>query len=128
MRTICCEFWQFNCWTFQVSFVICTDSFIVSTWASGSILDTKYWGTSLPYISLGCGLSKSLCLLFGFAFFVCGFWFYLDAVDSHLLLSLASSVRCDTAPTLVKHSCAEFTQARVTSCGLSSTSDAARQR
>ena len=30
---------------------------------------------------------------------------YLDEVDSHLLLSLAGSVRCDTAPTLVKHSC-----------------------
>ena len=32
-------------------------------------------------------------------------WFvvYLDEVNSHLLLSLAGSVRCDTGPTLVKH-------------------------
>ena len=35
----------------------------------------------------------------------CGLSFYLDEVDSHLFLSLAGSVRCDTAPTLVKHSC-----------------------
>ena len=42
----------------------------------------------------------------GSVFFVCGLSFYLGEVDSHLLLSLAGSVRCDTAPTLVKHSCA----------------------
>ena len=44
-------------------------------------------------------------------FFVGASRFYLGAVDSHLLLSLASSERCDTAPTLVKHSFSEFTQA-----------------
>ena len=89
MRPICWKFWQFNCWAFQVSFVVCTDSFVVSTWASGLILDTKSWSTSLSYM-LGSGLSRSLLLVFGSAFFVCGFSFYLGAVDSHLLLSLAS--------------------------------------
>ena len=39
MRSISCEFWQFNCWTFQVSFVVCTDSFVDSTGASDSVLD-----------------------------------------------------------------------------------------
>ena len=33
----------------------------------------------------------------------CGLSFYLDGVNSHLLLSLAGLVHCDTAPTLVKH-------------------------
>ena len=42
---------------------------------------------------------------FGSVFFVCGLSFYLGMVDSHLLLSLAGSVHCDTAPALVKHSC-----------------------
>ena len=40
------SFWQFNCWTFQVSFVICTSSFVDSTWASGLILDFRLWRTS----------------------------------------------------------------------------------
>ena len=31
MRAICRVLWLFNCWTFQVSLVICTDSFIRST-------------------------------------------------------------------------------------------------
>ena len=31
MRVICQFLWLFNCWAFQVSFVICTDSFIGST-------------------------------------------------------------------------------------------------
>ena len=31
MRAICQVLWLFNCWTFQVSFVICTDSFVGST-------------------------------------------------------------------------------------------------
>ena len=30
MRSISYEFWQFNCWTFRVSFVVCTDSFVDS--------------------------------------------------------------------------------------------------
>ena len=30
-------------------------------------------------------------------FFVCGLSFYLGEINSHLLLSLAGSVRCDTA-------------------------------
>ena len=105
MRPICCEFWQFNCWTFQVSFVICTNSFIDSTWASSFILDLRLWRTSLSYI-LGSGLSKSPLVLLGSMFFVCGLSFYLlDMVDSHLLLSLAGSVHCNMALMLVKHSC-----------------------
>ena len=39
MRSICWKFWHFNCWTFQGSFVVCTDSFVDSTGASDSILD-----------------------------------------------------------------------------------------
>ena len=31
MRAIFQFLWLFNCWTFQVSFVICTDSFVGST-------------------------------------------------------------------------------------------------
>ena len=30
MRAICQVLWLFNCWTFQVSFVVCTDSFVGS--------------------------------------------------------------------------------------------------
>ena len=39
MRSISCELWQFNCWTFQVLFVVCTDSFVDSTGASDLVLD-----------------------------------------------------------------------------------------
>ena len=31
MRVISQVLWLFNCWTFQVSFVVCTDSFVGST-------------------------------------------------------------------------------------------------
>ena len=31
MRAVCQVLWLFNCWTFQVSFVICTDFFVGST-------------------------------------------------------------------------------------------------
>ena len=31
MRAVCQVLWLFNCWTFQVSFVVCTDSFVGST-------------------------------------------------------------------------------------------------
>ena len=63
MRPIRCEFWQFNCWTFQVFFVVCTDSFVVSTWASDSILESLggqaschlYWALgSQDFCSDGC--------------------------------------------------------------------------
>ena len=59
MRLISCEFWQFNCWTFQVSFVVCTDSFVDYTGASDSVLDLVRGGTSLSYI-LGSGVLRSL--------------------------------------------------------------------
>ena len=76
--------------------------------SSGLTLDLRSWRTSLSYI-LGCGLSKSPPLVeLGCVFFVsCGLSLYLllDEVDSHLLLSLAGSVSCNMAPTLVKHSC-----------------------
>ena len=51
--------------------------------------------------------SKSCLRPPGSVFFVSGLSFYLDdAVNSHLLLSLAGLVRCNVAPTLVKPSCA----------------------
>ena len=67
---------------------------------------SRSWrNSSLSYsiLLLGSGLSRSPGLLLG-SFFVCGLSFYLDVVDSHLLLSLAGLVRCNTAPALVKHS------------------------
>ena len=100
MRPICCRFWQFNCWTFKVSFVVCTSSFVGSTWASGSVLDLRLWRTSLS-CTMGSGLSRSPVLLLGSMFFISGLLFYLDVVDSHLLLSLAGSVRCDKAPRVI---------------------------
>ena len=110
MRPICCRFWQFNCWTFKVSFVVCTSSFVGSAWASSLVLDLRLWRASSLSCMLGSGLSRSPPLVLGSMFFICGLSFYLDVVDSHLLLSLAGLVRCDTKPTLVKHSCE--TQAR----------------
>ena len=37
MRAIGQVLWLFNCWTFWVSFVVYTDSFVRSTWASVSL-------------------------------------------------------------------------------------------
>ena len=85
---------------FRFRFVICANSFVDSMWASGLILDLRSWRTSLSHM-LGSGLSKSPLVVLGSVFFVCGLSFYLDVVDSHLLLSLAGSVRCDMMPTLV---------------------------
>ena len=65
------KFWQFNCWTSQVLFVICaTSSFVGSMWASRSVLDLRLWRTSLS-TALGSGPSCGACLLF-----------YLDVVDT----------------------------------------------
>ena len=36
MRQIYQVLWRINCWTFQVSFVICTDFLVGYTWASAS--------------------------------------------------------------------------------------------
>ena len=104
MRPICCRFWQFNCWTFKVSFVVCTSSFVGSAWASSLVLDLRLWRASSLSCMLGSGLSRSPPLVLGSMFFICGLSFYLDVVDSHLLLSLAGLVHCNTAPALVKHS------------------------
>ena len=63
---------------------------------------SRSWrNSSLSYsiLLLGSGLSRSPGLLLG-SLFVCGLSFYLDVVDSHLLLSLAGLVCCDTVPTL----------------------------
>ena len=57
MRAIGQVLWLFNCWTFQVSFVICTDSFIRSTWASDSDLGRSWRPSGLSYV-LGSGVSK----------------------------------------------------------------------
>ena len=71
MRSISCKFWQFNCWAFQVSFVVCTDSFVDSTGASDSVLDLVrgglvchiYWalGSEEPLVS---GLDRRSLLVF----------------------------------------------------------------
>ena len=42
MRVIDQVLWLFNCWTFRVSFVVCTDSFVGSTWASDSDLGRSW--------------------------------------------------------------------------------------
>ena len=72
MRSISCKFWQFNCWTFQVSFVVCTDSFVDSTGASdlvlglvrGGLVCHIYWalgGLEEPLVS---GLDRRSLLVF----------------------------------------------------------------
>ena len=46
-----------NCWTFQVSFVVCTDSFVGSKWASDFDLGRSWRPSCLSYV-LGSGVSK----------------------------------------------------------------------
>ena len=70
MRTISCEFWQFNCWTFQVSFVVCTDSFVDSTGASDSVLDLVCGGL-VCHIYWALGSQRASGEWFGSTFFAC---------------------------------------------------------
>ena len=98
MRSISGKFWHFNCWAFQVLFVVCTDSFVGSTWVSDSDLGRSWRPSRLSYV-LGSGVSKIfvwivvLCSVN--AFRRC----YLGVSDSHLLLSRSGSTWCDTTPT-----------------------------
>ena len=55
----------------------------VQSWISGC------GGLACLSCTLGSGLSKSPLVVLGSMLFVCGLSFYLDVVDSHLLLSLA---------------------------------------
>ena len=97
MRAIGQVLWLFNCWTFRVSFVVYTDSFVGSTWASDSDLGRSWRPGGLSYV-LGSGVSK----IFAWMFVLCSVGAsrrcYLGTSDSHLLLSWAGSGWCDMTP------------------------------
>ena len=114
MRVICQVLWLFNCWTFQVSFVVCADSFVGSMWASDSDLE-GLGGQAGCHMCWALGSRRSL---FGWLV-LCSVGAsrrcYLGMGDSHLLLSRSDSNWCNTAPTCVKPSVTDFTQVWVPS-------------
>ena len=59
MRAIGQVLWLFNCWTFRVSFVVYTDSFVGSTWASDSDLGRSW---KRVVICIGLWGLEDLCL------------------------------------------------------------------
>ena len=122
MRSISCEFWQFNCWTFQVSF--CRLYWFLRWFYRGIWfgLGSGSWRICLSYI-LGSGVSRSLWWVVWIDVLCLCLSLYLDEVDSHLLLSWAGSGCCDTALTLVKHKLRRESRAAV----LPPSSGAARQ-
>ena len=104
MRAIDQVLWLFNCWTFQVSFVVCSGSFVGSTWASDSDLGRSWRPSGLSYV-LGSGVSKIFVWMVVLCSVSASQRCYLGVSDSHLLLSRSGSSWCDTDADMSQTQC-----------------------
>ena len=104
MRAIGQVLWLFDCWTFRVSFVIYTDSFVGSMWASDLDLGRSWRPGGLSYV-LGSGVSKIFVWMDVLCSVSASRRCYLGVSDSHLLLSRSGSDWCDTDADMSQTQC-----------------------